>query len=425
MQQHGHHVRRDVLPNGLVVISELMRNFRSVTLGMWIRTGSRYEPAELKGISHFLEHMVFKGTEHRNVEEIARAVDRVGGMMDAFTTKETACFSAKVLDEHLPTVFDVLADLLLRPLFAEEEIVRERQVVLEEIKMEEDSPETLLNEIFMQNFWHGHPLGSPILGTPSTVASFDRARVTAWFRRSYVPGNIVIAAAGNVQHEHLMELVTREFGGLGASLNGFGVPAPRPHASFITRHKSNLEQVHICIGVPACSMTDERRYAASLLNNILGAGMSSRLFQKIRERQGLAYAIFSEVNPYRDAGVLAVYAGTARNMVERLMRSVLEELDTLKGQPVTEEELQRAKDQLKGSLTLALESTGARMANSARQEIYFGRFFTLEETFASIQAVTREQLQELGQQFFQTEHVALTVLGNLEGFELTRERLAG
>jgi predicted Zn-dependent peptidase len=424
MASSPENIRKEVLPNGLVVLTEPMAHVRSVSVGLWLRTGSRREPAELNGISHFIEHMVFKGTERRTVEEIARAIDRVGGMLDAFTSKEMVCFNAKVLDEHLPIAFAVLADLLLRPLFAEEEIVREKQVVLEEIKMDEDNPETLINELFTQSFWRGHALGKPILGTPKTVPGFSRETLVEWFRRSHSPNNMVIAAAGNLEHERLMDLVRTEFEAVPAAADGFADSAPVAHPTLTTRHKHELEQVHICVGVPAFPMADPRRYAAILLNNILGTGMSSRLFQNIRERQGLAYAVFSEMNPYRDVGLLSVYAGTARETAGRLVRSVVEEFRDLKGHAVSDEELRRAKDQLKGSLTLSVESSGARMTSLARHEIYFGRHILLDEILASIEAVTAEQVQQVAQDFFRPDRIAATVLGNLDGFELTRDHLA-
>jgi predicted Zn-dependent peptidase len=415
---------REVLPNGLVLITEPMPHFRSVSVGIWVRTGSRREPADLNGISHFIEHMVFKGTERRTVEEIAREVDRFGGMLDAFTTKEMVCFNAKVLDEHLPIAFDVLSDLVLRPRFNEEDIVREKQVVLEEIKMDEDNPETLVNELFLQHFWRDHPLGKPILGTRKTVPRFNRETLVNWFRRGYAPNNIVITAAGNIEPGRMRELVTAAFGQVPAARDGFRDTPPVPHPRIVTRTKKELEQVHICLGVPAFHATHERRYVAALLNNILGTGMSSRLFQNIREKQGLAYTVFSELSPYRDVGLLSVYAGTGLESAAQLVRSVIAEFRNLKQHPVQEEELRRAKDHMKGSLVLSLESPYARMAHRARQEIYFGRFLTLEETLAAVESVTPDQVQQVAREFFQPQQLAATVLGNLDGFELTRDHLA-
>ncbi len=424
MSDSAPNIRKEVLPNGLVVITEPMQHVRSVSVGIWLRAGSRREPAELNGISHFIEHMVFKGTERRTAEEIARSMDSVGGMLDAFTAKEMICFNAKVLDEHLPIAFDVLADLVLRPRFAEEDIGKEKQVVQEEIKMDQDNPDYLVHEIFTQNFWRDHPLGRPILGTRETVKRFTRDSLFACFHPWYAPNNIVITAAGNLEHQRLMDLVAREFADLKRAASAPADTAPRAHARITTRTKRELEQVHICVGVPSYPMTHQRRFAAAVLNNILGGGMSSRLFQNIREKQGLAYAVFSELSPYRDTGVLTIYAGTALDTAERVVHSVVEEFRNLKEHPVTEEELRRAKDHLKGSLMLSLESTSARMTNLARQEIYFGRFFSLDEILASIEKVTREEVQQIAQEFFRPEQIGLTVLGNLDGFKLTRDHLA-
>jgi predicted Zn-dependent peptidase len=417
-------VRRTLLPNGLVVISERMPHFRSVSVGIWVKTGSRREPAERNGISHFIEHMVFKGTAHRSCEEIARTMDSVGGMLDAFTTKEMVCFNAKVLDEHLPLAFDVISDMVLEPLFPADEIEREKSVVLEEIKMDEDNPEALVNEAFLQGVWAGHALGRPILGTRQTVTNFEQEKLFDWFRRCYIPNETVVSAAGNVEHDRLVELVAASFGKVAGAPNGYHEAPPEPRASLTVRQKAALEQAHVCMGVPAFAVNDSRRFASALLNTLLGAGMSSRLFQNIRERQGLAYAVFSELINYHDTGLLTIYAGTGGDKVEGLVRSVVDEFRRLKTEPVSDEELQRAKQQLKGSMTLSLESTGSRMANRARQELYFGRFYSLQQTFASIDAVTSEGLQQVAAEFFKPERIALAALGQLDGFRPDRDLLA-
>ena len=422
-------IARRVLPNGLVVIAEPMPHVRSVSIGIWLHAGSRRETPALNGIAHFIEHMVFKGTTRRTSEMIAREMDSVGGLLDAFTAKETVSFNAKVLDEHLPIAFDVLSDLVLRPLFAKEDVSKEKQVVLEEIKMEEDNPESLAHEVLTQDFWRGHPLGSPILGTSTTVRHFTREAVVDCFREWYAPGNTIVTAAGHIEMSRLVDLVQGAFGALKTGRKKSrqspqASRAPQPHARLVTRDKPALEQAHITMAVPSYPLADPRRYATSILNNILGGGMSSRLFQNIRERQGLAYAVLSELNPYSDAGMLSVYAGTGRNTIERVLRSVAEEFRRMKQEPVAEDELRRAKDHLKGSLLLSLESSGARMSNLARQEMYFQRFFTVKELQASVEAVTREDVQQIAREFFQPEKIAVTVLGPLKGFRLTRDLLA-
>ena len=416
-------IARSVLPSGLVVITEKMPHVRSISAGFWLRTGSRAEPSGRNGIAHFIEHMVFKGTERRSAEEIAQSVDSVGGMLDAFTGKETTCFNAKVLDEHLPLAFDVLTDLVLRPRFAEEDIAKEKQIVLEEIKMDEDNPEYLIQELFTQNFWRGHPLGLPILGTPGTVPEFTRGALLENFRAWYAPNNIVLTAAGNLEHAQLVEMATQAFVDAQPAAAAHNAAAPETHAGIERRNKRELEQVHIVMGVPSYPFNHEGRYAASLLNTILGGGMSSRLFQNIREKQGLAYAIFSELSPYSDSGALTVYAGTARESAALVIRSVIEELRRMKQEPVTAEELRRAKDHLKGSLMLSLESTSSRMSHLARQEMYFQKFFTMDELLRAVEGVTSEEVHAIAREFFTDEHLAITVLGNLDGFAFTRDSL--
>lgn len=417
-------IQKRVLPNGLVVITETMSHVRSVAVGVWIRNGSRREIPEENGLAHFIEHMVFKGTERRSAEAIAREMDSVGGMLDAFTSKEQICFNAKVLDEHLPIAFDVIADLVLRPKFDSQDVKKERQVVLEEIKMDMDNPEYLLHDIFTRGFWPEHPLGRPILGTSETVQSFRREHLSDRFPDWFAPDHLVISAAGNVQHEAVMALVEREFGGLKPARTLDGHLAPRTEAPIHLQTKRELEQVHICIGVPSLPLGHEARFAAAVLNNLLGGGMSSRLFQNIREKEGLAYAVFSELTPYSDAGMLTVYAGTAKETIGQVIDMTIKEFRAMKESPVSTEELLRAKNHLKGSLMLSLESTTSRMSNLARQELYFGRFYSLDEILASIETVTLDQVQSLASELFQPEKIAVTVLGPLNGFTLERSRLA-
>ena len=417
-------IRRTALPNGLTIITEEMEHIRSVCIGIWIKTGSRDEDKQWNGISHFVEHMVFKGTEHRTAEEIARQVDSIGGNIDAFTAKECVSFSIKVLDEHLPIALDVLSDLVLNPVFDAGDIVRERGVILEEIKMDEDSPDYLVHEIFTQNFWKDHPLGRPILGTRDTVKAFERQPVSDFYRERFVPGNVIITAAGHLNHEHFVELVDKHFSGMKPMSNGFHSAPPKIVPKIILRNKKSLEQVQICVGVPSYPITHEKRHSSYILNTLLGGGMSSRLFQNIRERQGLAYAIYSDLNPYRDTGCLSVYAGTSRASATKVVESVVSEFRNLKSAEVPADELRRSKDQLKGSLMLSLESSTARMSNLARQEMYFDHFYGLDELIEKIESVTAEELWHLANQFFQTENIAVTILGNLNGLRLTREQLA-
>jgi predicted Zn-dependent peptidase len=424
MVEEVRNIHREVLPNGLTIITEEMQHIRSVSIGIWVKTGSRDEDLQWNGISHFIEHMVFKGTKHRTAEDIARQVDSIGGNMDAFTAKECVCFNVKVLDEHLPVAMDVLGDLVLNPVFDVQDISRERGVILEEIKMDEDNPDYLVHEIFTQNFWKDHPLGKPILGTKETVKRFDRDPVMDFYGQRFAPGNLIICAAGNLKHAQFVEVVAKHFQHIKPMKNGFHSPQPKIVPRIILRNKKALEQVQICVGVPSHPIAHQRRHASYILNTLLGGGMSSRLFQNIRERQGLAYAIYSDLSPYRDTGCLSVYAGTSRESAVKVVQCVVSEFRKLKSEPVSAEELRRSKDQLKGSLMLSLESSTARMSNLARQEMYFDRFYGLDELIEKIEAVTAPELQELANEFFRTESIAVTVLGNLHDVKLTREQLA-
>ena len=417
-------IRREVLPNGLTVISEQMQHIRSVSIGVWIKTGSRDEDPKSNGISHFIEHMLFKGSINRSAEAIARQVDSIGGNMDAFTAKECICFNMKVVDEHLPVAMDVLSDLVLHPLFKDEDITREKGVILEEIKMDEDSPDYLVHEIFTQSFFQDHPLGKPILGTRDTVRTFKRTSVVDFYQRCFTPENIIVCAAGNLEHKRFVDLVKKHFGQMKPVKKGKQSSRPKTASRIMLRNKKSLEQVQICLGVPSYPIAHEQRYASYLLNSLLGGGMSSRLFQNIRERQGLAYAIYSDLSPYRDTGCLCVYAGTSRESAAKVVTSVVRELYRLKSETVSAEELRRSKDQLKGSLMLSLESSTSRMSNLARQEMYFDRFFTLDELIERIELVKAEDLRGMAEEFFHTESIAVTVLGNLSGLKLTRAQLA-
>src|ERR1039457_1249123 len=412
------------LGNGVRVITEVMPHVRSVSVGIWIGSGSRRESSEQNGISHFIEHMLFKGTTSRSAEDIARSVDSIGGNLDAFTAKELVCFNTKVLDQHLSQAFDVLADLVLHPMFREEDIEKEKGVILEEIKMEEDSPDYLVHEIFSSNFWKDHPLGKPILGTPQSVKRFDRGMIHAYYEAIYAPANLLVTAAGNLTHDRLVALVRGHFETLPPRQPLAPDTIPATHARIALRNKKALEQVHLCLGVPSYPLPHHERFACYVLNTLLGGGMSSRLFQNIRERQGLAYAVFSELSPYRDTCCLSIDAGTSLASTPKVVDAILKEFRDIKEQPVPAEELRRAKDHLKGSLMLGLESTSSRMSNLARQEMCFRQCFTLDELVDSIEAVSAGEVQAIARSFFNPGQIAVTVLGKLEKFKLEREDLA-
>lgn len=367
--------------------------------------------------------MLFKGTTSRSAEQIARSVDSIGGNLDAFTAKEMVCYNTKVLDDHLPVAMDVVSDLVLNPLFRDEDIEKEKGVILEEIKMDADSPDYVVHEIFTSNFWKDHSLGKPILGAKENVRSFTQTDLRSYYQSVYTPANICITAAGNLSHERMVGLARERFEGLAVALPAPAMTAPETHARISLKSKKNLEQVHICLGVPSYPIPHEDRFTCYVLNTMLGGGMSSRLFQNIRERQGLAYSVFSELSPYSDTGCLSVYAGTSLESAKLVVESVLREFSDLKQGPAPEEEVRRAKDHLKGSLMLSLESTSSRMSNLARQQMYFRRFFTLDELAESIESVTAEGILRVSRAFFDQKNIALTVLGNLGEFKIEREDL--
>jgi predicted Zn-dependent peptidase len=422
-QQAERQIQATVLPNGLRVVTEFMGHVRSVSVGVWIDSGSRRERGAENGISHFIEHMLFKGTASRTAEDIARAMDSLGGNLDAFTGKELVSFNAKVLDEHLPIAMDVIADMVIRPAFREDDIAKEKGVILEELKMEADSPEYTLHDAFMRSFWKDHPLGQSILGTQATIRGFTGNMIGDYWRSVYTPSNIVVTAAGHIRHERLVDLVKSHFGGMPAGERLAEQEPPEPFAPLLVRRKSNLEQVHVMVGLPAYSVTHERRFSAYTLNVMLGGGMSSRLFQNIREQRGLAYSVLSEISAYRDSGCLCVYAGTGREALPKVISLIFEEFRRFKEEPVCEEELCRAKNHLKGSLLLGLESTSSRMSNLARQQLYFNRFPAIEETLEGIENVTAPDLQQVAEEFFRQEQIGVAVLGPLNGFRLNRNML--
>jgi predicted Zn-dependent peptidase len=419
-------IRKTILPNGLLVLTESIPHVRSVSMGAWIVSGSRDETVDDNGISHFVEHMVFKGTTTRSAQDIAREVDTIGGNLDAFTGKETVCFNIKVLDENLPPALDVLSDLVLHPRFTREDLQREQGVILEEIKMDEDNPDYLVHETFTQNFWKNHALGRPILGTVKTVSSFGQTTVVEHHARRFTPRNMVFSAAGNLEHDSFLEQVAAKFGGLAASTGDAPPVAPSPVATphITLKRKRSLEQVQMCLGVSAPAVSDPDRYVVYLLNTILGGGMSSRLFQTIREDQGLAYSIYSEMNPFRDTGALSVYAGMSLDKTERVLQLTLKELSRLKYESVSEAELGRAKNQMKSNIVLGLESSSSRMSNLARQQMYYGEFFSVDQIVRGIDQVTPERVQELANRLFRPEAIALTLLGNLGTMKVQREDLA-
>ena len=416
-------IRKTVLSNGLRVISEEMPYVRSVALGCWVNSGSRAERDNESGISHFLEHMVFKGTANRGADEIAYSIDSIGGHLDAFTTKETVAFTAKVLDEHVPRALDVLSDLVLYPAFREDDIKREKGVVLEELKLDEDNPDYLIHEMFVGNFWKGHPLGRPIIGTEETIGGFMAPQLRDFFASTYSPANLMLVTAGNLPHDELVGMAEERFGALKPAEPVPDPVAPESRPSVTLRDKPSLEQVHLYLGAPAYPIAHPNRHAGYVLNTMLGGGISSRLFLRIREHEGLAYSVFSDLGVFSDSGMLSVYAGTSIATARRVIDHILEEMNRLKEVAVAAEELRRAKDYMKGSLTLSLESTSSHMSNLARQERYFQRFASIEEVHEKIERVDAAAIQQVAQEWFRPENIALAVLGNLNGFKIDKSDL--
>lgn len=417
-------VERTVLPNGITVMTERMPQARSVSLGIWLKAGSRWEKPEEGGISHFIEHMVFKGTQNRDAEAIASSLDLLGGHMDAFTSREMVSFNAKVMEDHLPIAYDVLSDLLLRPLFRQEDVAKEQGVVLEEIKMDQDSPEYQTHELFCRNFWKNNALGRPILGTPESVKRFDSTSIRKYFQKSYQPPNLLVTMAGQIRHSQAVRLVEKSFGLLPPGKRLPRPAAPKTYAEIAVVNKPSLKQVQLCLGAPMPPVTSKWRFTSYLLNNILGGGMSSRLFQNLRERNGLVYSVASELSLYRDTGCMGIYAGTSAKSLPRLLQLTMEEFQKLKHDKVSEEELRRSKENLKGSIVLGLESSSSRMSNLARQEIFFGEPQDLDQILDQIESVTREQVRELAGKTLLAKLLGLTVLGRTEGQQFTRQHLS-
>ena len=414
---------RDVFSNGLRLLTESMPDVRSASLGVWLNRGSRHEDQRHEGIAHFAEHMLFKGTARRSAQDIAQEVDSIGGQLDAFTAKEYGSYYIKVLDEHLPRAVDLLADLVLRPAFRQEDLEKEKKVVLEEIKMVEDIPDDLVHEVFTATFWPEHPLGRSILGSPDSVTGISQGALRDFFTRAYVGGNLVITAAGHLDHARLRGLIEAAFDPVQVDPDPLDARPPLPSPRLVVKDKE-LEQSHVCLGTRGYPQDHEDRYASYVLNTVLGGSMSSRLFQNVREKRGLAYAISSGLMSYRDAGVLTVYAGCDPAAVSDVIDLVVAELQTLRCDPVPDPELQRAKDHLKGNLVLGLESTTSRMSQLARSELCFGRQFDISEHLSAIDGVGADDLQRVATDLFSNGSLGATVLGPATAGSVSESQLA-
>jgi predicted Zn-dependent peptidase len=409
--------------NGLTVITDRMPDVRSVTLGFFYKKGARHEPVELNGISHFIEHAVFKGTNRRSALEIAIETDRLGGNLDAFTMHEETGFAIKVVDAELANGFDLLADLLVNPRFDARELKREQKVIIEEIKMTDDSPEDFLGELFNEKLFPDHPLGLSIAGTPRTVRTFDHETTRKFHAEVFAPENLIIAAAGNLEHQQIVDLAEKFFSESHAPSPNSQDSTPVIGAPIVIRRNKTLEQAHLIIATPFVAATDERRYAADILANALGGGTSSRLWQRVREEKGLAYSVGASAAMYQDCGVFQIYAGTSPHKTEEVLDISLKELRGVVREGITREELELVKAQSVASILLGLEDSANRAGTLARLEMVHGRQISLEETLRQIEAVRQEEVQQIAQEFFQTEKVGFGALGNLNGLKVNREKL--
>jgi predicted Zn-dependent peptidase len=414
--------RKTVLDNGVRLVTEHIPHVRSVSMGIWVTAGSRDEHQREAGVSHFIEHMVFKGTKRRDAQQIAREFDSIGGASNAFTSKENTCFHAKVLDEHLPVMVDLLLDIFLESTFKTREIERERLVVLQEIGLAQDTPDEYVHDLLSQTMWGSHPLGSSILGTIDSVKGIGRRRIKHYMDRAYGPESILISAAGNLDHDALLRLIEPAFGALGS--NGQAAtrrpPAAQAQVHILSR---DLEQVHLCLGLKGPSAVAAERYAAAVLNVILGGSMSSRLFQTVREKKGLAYSIYSFLSGYVDAGLLGVYAGVDPRQVTRTLRLIMQEIRRLKREPVDAAELESAKKHLRGGILLAAENTDHRMSRLAKNEINFGHFLSYEEIIEAMERIEAGQVLELANEIFRDGQLSLVLLGPVAEADLPREIL--
>lgn len=406
--------QKTVLDNSVRILTEQRSGTRAVSLGIWVENGSRYEEPRQGGLSHFLEHLLFKGTKTRSAQRIAEEMDAVGGVLNAFTGKENTCYYAKVVDEHLPLAVDILSDLFLNSVFDPEEIERERTVILQEIASADENPEDFVHDLFSLDYFGAHPLGRAVCGEVNTVSGFTRDDLVEFMAERYLPGRVIIAGAGNLPHAALVDAVGGAFGALEAKPLQAPAAAPEPRSGLF-HHPRKLGQVHICLGAPALPHGDPRMYVAHVLNTLLGGGMSSRLFQEIRERRGRAYSVYSFLAPYRDTGYLGVYVGTKAEWAREVMDLAVDEMAKVAAGQVTEEELGRAREQLVGNTLLGLESADSWMTHMTRSEMHRGAQISVDEITRGVRDVTLEAVAELARELFAPGALTATLLGDLEG----------
>jgi len=406
-------VAKTALKNGIRILTQKLPHTRSVSMGVWVNVGARDETATESGLSHFIEHMIFKGTHKRTAYQIAKEFDAIGGHTNAFTTMENTCYHAKVMDTHTETMVDILSDIFINSVFDPEEFDKERPVILQEIGMVVDSPDEYIHVLTGHNFWGEHPLGRSILGTPENITRFDAGILKNFFRRLYQPDRIIISAAGNLEHQQIVELITPAFEQI-----PFGKDFPQrltpPDRSVVDLNHRDLEQMHICLSTKGLAITDPRRYAFSLLNTIAGGNMSSRLFQEIRERRGLAYSVYSFISSHVDAGMFGFYLGVDPKQAQEAIQVVLNEIVKFKTKRIQLPELESAKEYTKGSLLLASESSDNHMVRNAQNEMHFGGDIALEEIIDKIEAVTADDILELADELINPDKMTYTLLGPVD-----------
>ncbi len=387
---------RGITENGIRVVTEEIPYVRSASVGVWFKTGSRNEADHNQGLSHFIEHLLFKGTKTRSARQIAEAIDDVGGQLNAFTSKEYTCYYVKALDNHFPLAIEILSDMILNSLFDPVEMEKEKGVIYEEIRMYEDSPDELAHDLLLKAIWGDHPLGYNTLGTHETVRGISREMIFEYMKEHYMPKNIVISVVGNVKHEYVMDMISKAFGSHSGNVPKGGNPAPALKRRKCLKEK-DIEQVHLCIGTEGFSRTDKRKYALSVLDSIVGGGMSSRLFQELREERGLVYSTYSYHTSFIDTGLFAIYAGMSPKNTAQVLEIISSELDRIRHGDIREKEINRAKEQLKGNLVMSLENTSNRMSRLAKQELFYDRIYTPEETMAFIDSVTIDDLLKVAE----------------------------
>jgi len=415
--------RKTVLDNGIRILTQQMPHVHSVSMGVWVNAGARDETSAENGLSHLIEHMIFKGTTRRSAFQIAKEFDAIGGQTNAFTSMENTCYHARVMDTHLATMAEILTDIFLNSRFSQDELEKERPVICQEIGMVEDSPEEYVHVLSAANYWGENPLGQSILGTRENVLKFNSSTVADFFQHLYQPDRIVISASGNLEHDRFVDLVGPAFETIGQP-NGFPDRQTPEGRSCVAVYSRDLEQVHICCNTRGLSITVPRRYAFSLLNTVLGGNMSSRLFQEIREQRGLAYSVYSFISSYEDTGIFGVYAGVAPEKVTEAMDLIAGELQRVKKTAVTSGELHAAREFTKGNLLLAAESVDNQMVRLAQNEIHFGRYVPIEEIVKRIETVTGADILELANFIFQPGQMSLTILGPASGDQPFKKFLA-